>query len=71
MPEAESTSTITIHDLQGKILKTARPGKTSGEKTIAFWNGKEEEGKALGSGIYSIKLTVNDSTYSEQLIQIH
>jgi Chondroitinase B/FlgD Ig-like domain len=71
LPEAERTSTITIHDHQGKILKTARPVKISGEKTVAFWNGKDEEGKALGSGIYSIKLTVNDSTYSEQLIQIH
>jgi hypothetical protein len=71
LPESASASAITIHDLQGKILKTARPGKTGGEKTIAFWNGKDEEGKAIGSGIYSIKLTVNDSTYSERLIQIH
>ena len=48
---------LNIYNIKGQLVKTLYSGVTS-EKTI-MWNGKDEQGNELQSGVYFYDLIVN------------
>jgi hypothetical protein len=51
LPETKNVS-ITIHDISGKLVRLLKEGaETSGQHT-AIWNGKDDTGKQVASGLY-------------------
>ena len=60
---------LTIYNIKGEKLITLFKGDILKDvvNTI-FWNGKDESGKEVGSGIYFYKLITREGAYSEKMI---
>jgi len=54
-----AVTAITILDAQGKPVRVA-PGVTTVGKHAFAWNGKDNDGNALPSGVYSMQITAVD-----------
>jgi len=53
---AASEATLTVTDLQGKVVFTGPAGKTAGTHDFA-WDGKDNNGNALPGGAYRLTVT--------------
>ena len=69
IPE-ESQVTINIYNLKGQIIRTlVNKIEQPGEKSI-FWDGKDNFGTIVTSGMYIYTLVNNNSVYSKKLIML-
>ncbi|MEO0101657.1 MAG: T9SS type A sorting domain-containing protein [candidate division WOR-3 bacterium] len=57
------TKSLKIYDLSGKLIKSFTNPKTS-----ILWNGRDEKGKMVNSGIYIIKAKTEQGERSEKLL---
>jgi aminopeptidase N len=55
---------ITIYNRSGQAVKTF----TANKQNFQIWDGKDELGKQVSSGVYFIKLTTQNKSYSEKII---
>jgi len=54
--------TITVYNLKGQKVRTlVNEVKTAGNHTVV-WNGMDQNGKSVASGIYYYKLSTNNHT---------
>jgi hypothetical protein len=64
---------IRIHDANGKLIRTLNPGHkppgfyTSKEKA-AYWDGKNEAGESVSSGVYFYTIQAGDFTATKKMI---
>ena len=59
---------LEIYDLRGRLVRALWDGfRTSGDHRFA-WNGRDEHGHDLASGIYLARLTTNDGTQARKLV---
>ena len=49
-----------IYNLKGQLVKTLYSGNTS--KHTVMWDGKDEQGKEIESGVYCYKMDMNGKT---------
>lgn len=55
LSDTASTATLTIKDAQGNVVRTTDVAKSIGRHEIV-WDGKNDSGQALSSGIYTIEI---------------
>jgi hypothetical protein len=67
-----SNVTILIYNLQGQLIKTLvdKQEHISAGYQEMEWNGKNESGQQVSSGIYFIQLKVNDSSRSKKMVLV-
>ena len=68
-----STVRITIYDAQGRIVRTLevghqRAGMYHGRSRAAYWDGKNEIGEPVASGLYFYTLTAGDFTATRKML---
>jgi PKD repeat protein len=67
----ESYVTLTIYNLKGERVSKLYSGNSEAEKIHKFsWNGKNDKGKAVASGIYFYQLTSNDKSEVKKMLLI-
>ncbi len=60
---------IQIFNIRGELIKTFKEGYK--DKNLSYkvvWNGKDNNGKLIGSGVYFIKLQTDSKTYLKKAI---
>jgi len=62
-----SNVTLKIYDITGRLVKTLMNDVQSGEQ-IVVWDGKNQYGQPVSSGIYIYSLTVEDKTINKKMI---
>ncbi len=61
--------TLTVYDLSGRVVRTLENGTRlpAGPHTTA-WDGRDERGRDVASGVYLYRLTVGGETFSESMV---
>ena len=60
--------TVSIFDITGKMIKTLISDKQSAGHGIIEWNGRNDIGKALPSGVYFYRLSSGKFTATRKFI---
>jgi glycosidase len=64
----ESHVTLSIYDIRGKRVKTVRNEIVPGGNREAMWDGRDEQGEGVSSGIYFYRLTAGDRTLTRKMV---
>jgi hypothetical protein len=62
--------TIKIHDLKGQLVRTLKLGQKDAGKYTAHWDGKNDDGKKVASGIYFYSIKAGDFTDTGKLVVV-
>jgi phage tail sheath protein FI len=64
----DSRVELRILDLAGRLVRVLEPGRTfgAGEHRL-LWDGRDDKGRALGSGVYLARMSVAGSVRSQRL----
>jgi FlgD Ig-like domain len=65
---AEQVVELTVYNTKGQTVRKLVQGQfTTGEHTVT-WDGKDDNGKNVGSGLYFYKLITNDQEISKKML---
>ncbi|MCP4713312.1 MAG: T9SS type A sorting domain-containing protein [Planctomycetes bacterium] len=65
---ADQTVSLTVYDQSGQLVRTlVETGQTAGDHAIA-WDGKNDAGLAVGSGIYFYRLQTMDRMLTKRMV---
>jgi len=69
----ESNVTIRIYDTEGKVVRTLQLGrKPAGvyvdRESAVYWDGKNDAGEAVSSGLYFYSLTTDEAFYTKRMV---
>jgi glucose/arabinose dehydrogenase len=60
--------TLAIHDVRGRLVRTVLPEHTSGSgRRHAAWDGLDDGGRRVGSGIYFVRLEVDGKRHERRV----
>lgn len=62
--------TLNIFDISGKLVKTINQGKVTSGNHQVTWNGTDNQGKILGSGIYVVRLQTSEFSDSMKMFML-
>ncbi|MDD3103675.1 MAG: DUF1565 domain-containing protein [Candidatus Cloacimonetes bacterium] len=62
--DKDATVKLHIYNLKGQLLRTLVNGKQSKGEQLAMWEGLDEKGRQVASGIYFLRLEMNDRLQS-------
>jgi len=66
--ETGSTISIDIFNLLGQKIKSIQNGYLTNGKHSVKWNGKDEKGKSVGSGLYFARISDGKMSVTQKLI---
>ncbi len=58
----------TVHSLEGRLLKTLAEGPMDAGEHQLQWNGRDDRGRPLPSGIYFVRVAASDHAKSTKLV---
>lgn len=61
---------ITVYNIQGQRIKTWATDRFQAGKHIIQWNGTNQTGKEVSSGIYFVRLTAGNRQYFQKMVLI-
>ncbi len=68
VPSSGGMVTITIYDVSGRVVRTIVKGQeTPGQKKIA-WDGRDDRGANVSSGVYFCRMTLGSFTQTRKMI---
>ena len=67
IPDVRCQASLKIYDLAGRLVKEFR---VKGEEFRVVWDGKDKDGKMVGSGVYFYKLKAGDFTKTKKMFLI-
>jgi hypothetical protein len=70
LPE-ESVVEISVYNIRGQRVKTLVSGKTAPGRYSITWNGKNDNDKRLGNGIYFYKLSTGKKKIIKKMLLMH
>jgi hypothetical protein len=59
---------LTVYNLKGQNVRTLYNGITSSGEQSIVWNGKDDDGKSVGSGLYFYKLKTKDKELTKKML---
>ncbi|MBC8415062.1 MAG: T9SS type A sorting domain-containing protein [Candidatus Cloacimonetes bacterium] len=59
---------LTVYNLKGQKVRTLYTGNTSSGEQSVVWNGKDDDGKHVGSGLYFYKLRTEDKELTKKML---
>jgi hypothetical protein len=67
--ESEQVS-LTVYDVQGRLVRTILNGPVPAGRHSALWDGRNDEGVTLPSGVYYARLTIGRFVAHKQLVLV-
>lgn len=64
----ESHITLSVYDIQGRLVKTLKNGTVQGGYGEVVWDGEDQSGDAVSSGVYFYRLTAGDQTITRKTV---
>lgn len=61
---------IEVYNLMGQKIRTLLSERKEAGDYTAHWNGKNESGKTVGSGIYLYKMTIDNFKSSKRIVYL-
>jgi len=61
---------LTVYDLAGRVVRTLVSGAVEGGEHVAVWNGRDEAGRPVGSGVYFYRLTVGGTSVERKMVML-
>jgi parallel beta-helix repeat protein len=58
VPAAGGQVRLSVYDLTGRLVRVLVDGAQPGGKHVAVWNGRDDRGQGLGSGVYFYRLEI-------------
>ena len=68
LPKAEQQVSLSIYNSKGQKIKTLFSGNADQGTQRLVWNGVDDNGRAVGSGIYFYRLTVAGKSHSRKML---
>jgi hypothetical protein len=69
LPEAAPT-TLKVFDLQGRLVRTLLQGEAGPGSVSVDWDGRNESGLEVGSGIYLYQVVIAGERFSDKMILV-
>ena len=66
LPEAGAVSLL-VFDVNGRLVRTLASGPQAAGAHTVSWNGRDDRGQAVPSGIYLYQLTANGATTTRRM----
>jgi hypothetical protein len=71
VPDGPSQPTsLRVFDLQGRLVRILLNGNMGPGSVSVTWEGRDDQGRALGSGIYLYQVVVGDQKFTDKMILI-
>ena len=67
-PNDGGTVNLGVYDISGRCLAVLYAGKANGQSATVIWDGRDQRGSAVSSGIYLIRLTAGGQAFAEKLV---
>jgi flagellar hook assembly protein FlgD len=64
----DTRGTLTVHDLAGRLVRTLARGDLAAGHTTHAWNGRDEAGRSLPSGVYLVRLASQDADLRHKIV---
>ena len=69
VPEGAGRVTLTVHNVNGQVVRTLVDGELSAGPAFAVWDGTDDSGRGLASGIYFTRLaTAEQSAFGKMTL---
>jgi flagellar hook assembly protein FlgD len=62
--------TLTIYDALGRTVRQLVSGMTEAGQHAVVWNGSNEQGQAVSSGVYFYRLETTNGSYSRKMVLV-
>jgi hypothetical protein len=69
LPRAQDLK-LGVYDVAGRLVRTLRSGAVPAGRHTATWDGRDGDGRALGSGVYFLRLQAADGTLVRKVTMI-
>jgi hypothetical protein len=66
----EGRATIDVYDIEGRLVKSVFSGIAHEGTNDAFWNGTNESGTQVASGVYFYRLRAGDEDLSKKMVVV-
>lgn len=70
LPEAEPDGTLAVFDVAGRLVRRLERGVIAAGLTVRDWDGRDEAGRRVGSGIYFIRLSGRTTRLTAKIARI-
>jgi hypothetical protein len=61
---------LAIYDVSGRMVRTLASGSYPGGEHTVVWNGRDDSGSALGSGVYFARMRAGDTNSQERILML-
>jgi parallel beta-helix repeat protein len=58
VPEGSGKVRLAVYDLAGRLVRTLVDGERAAGRQVAVWDGRDDRGRELGSGVYFYRLEI-------------
>ncbi|MFH1865340.1 MAG: FlgD immunoglobulin-like domain containing protein [Candidatus Eisenbacteria bacterium] len=62
VPEGAGRVTLTVHNVNGQVVRTLVDEELPAGPALAVWNGTDDSGRSLASGVYFARLVSNEQS---------
>lgn len=59
---------LTIHDIQGRTIRTLIDGRQPAGRHVVRWDGRDDDGKSLASGIYFCRVAAEGRAATQRVV---
>jgi len=59
VPGGSERATLSVYDVNGRLVRVLFDGAVDGSRQIAPWNGRDDAGATMASGVYFARLSAN------------
>lgn len=66
--ETAGPARLAIYDASGRLVKELMQGRQEAGEHSIIWNGQDQNGQAVGSGVYFYRLDANGKTQSKRMV---
>jgi flagellar hook assembly protein FlgD len=66
--KSSTTASVGIYDLRGRLVTTLLDGFQQAGRRTLVWNGRNESGRTVPSGVYMIRLEAGTETHTRKLL---
>ena len=70
LPGRDDVLTVAVYNLRGALVRTLYEGRASGGRGSVVWDGADQRGRWVASGIYFVRAAFGPETASEKLVVV-
>jgi hypothetical protein len=70
LPE-RSRVNLAVYDVHGRLVRTVVAGMREAGEDFTDWDGRDERGRAVGSGIYFARLSAGERSLIQEVVRLH